>query len=1158
MASSTLAVSTDSNQMAVRVYGMKEVVEQQSCVASINNGDVPSCPYPGLLAFQEQDSPFYYGREEIQHKLLRAITSGSFVSLIGAAGYGKSSLLHAALIPAVRLAHPDWLVITCQPSKQPYLGLAQTLIGLLHEGKSTDYQTEVQTTAQQLVQGTLSLIQLSRAILKMRPKAQRLLLVLDHVESLYTTGMTNESRRCFLAELLATRRAINAQNRVPLSVVMALRAELMGQALSDSYMTELLQDSDIKLGPMSDADLLKAISLPADVVGSRLEPELVQYLVDSLHQRPDWLYLVQHALRTMWPRQQNGLLTRTALVELGGLENTLTASISRFYNRLDAWQKQKVGQLFDQLACSVTGERPHDDDAGRSPVDQHLLMEMHEIGLLSGVPGAYRLAREEVAQAWLKLGFSDTPKRPSPHHQSVASEHQQRAALSRHLTAQAELLSQHSNTVQQSAILAIEALRRYPSITANHVLRQALALLPRPMSHWVHPGGVLAIAFSPSGTLLASGGHDGLVHVWDAGTGMQVSSIPHESAVTHVAFSPDEQSLLTVGADGLARIWALLDNKLRTVIHHVQGIRQATYSPDGQSFATAGMDKMVRVWDVRTGREMTYLAHDAPVSDIAFSPDGQCIVSASDDHSVRVWRISDGQQITHTMHRDRVNSVAFSPDSRYIASASSDHTVALWRATNNQQVALITHRGAVNKVAFSRKGKYLATASDDHTAQVWRVADHREVLTVSHAVGVERLAFSEDEQLIVTAARDGTARVWDLMNGKEVACISHDLPITDVAFSPDNRSVATASLDGTARTWLLMGKESVLLRHRDVVASVAFSPDGQLLATASWDHTACIWDAVSYQELARVQHDGNLNVVTFSPDGKLLATASGSYFSTSRDDSARLWDVATKHEVMRMPHDGPVRAVAFHPSGRWVATGSEDHTVRVWEVSGGIETRRVLCDGPVIALSYSIDGHLLACASGVNINLWDDQMNRVAGYLSLPDEVLAMVFSPKGKTMATADASPSVRIWPDPMSTSYIEITHDGPANALAFSADGKYLGVVGADRTVRMYDIASGQEMVRVEHDDILTSLAFSPDGRYLATGCYDSTSRLWLLETQDLISEACQRLTRWLTREEWQLYMGDEPYTTVSGAGMPDEDQHTLPIATQMPEARYRSDYA
>jgi hypothetical protein len=95
---------------------------------------------------------------------------------------------------------------------------------------------------------------------------------------------------------------------------------------------------------------------------------------------------------------------------------------------------------------------------------------------------------------------------------------------------------------------------------------------------------------------------------------------------------------------------------------------------------------------------------------------------------------------------------------------------------------------------------------------------------------------------------------------------------------------------------------------------------------------------------------------------------------------------------------------------------------------------------------------------------------------------------------------------------------------AVAFSPDGRWLAT-GSDGA-RVWEAATGQEVIWMAREKQVGSVAFSPDGRWLATGSNDRTARVWLLWPEDLIAEACSRLTRNLTYEEWQYHIGNEPY--------------------------------
>ena len=103
---------------------------------------------------------------------------------------------------------------------------------------------------------------------------------------------------------------------------------------------------------------------------------------------------------------------------------------------------------------------------------------------------------------------------------------------------------------------------------------------------------------------------------------------------------------------------------------------------------------------------------------------------------------------------------------------------------------------------------------------------------------------------------------------------------------------------------------------------------------------------------------------------------------------------------------------------------------------------------------------------------------------------------------------------------------HEGQVRAVTLSPDGRWVASVSFDGTVRVWEAATGEEVARMVHEWTVLAVAFSPDGRWVASGSADHTVRVWLWRPEDLIAEACTRLPRNLTQEEWRRYMGDIPY--------------------------------
>ena len=364
------------------------------------------------------------------------------------------------------------------------------------------------------------------------------------------------------------------------------------------------------------------------------------------------------------------------------------------------------------------------------------------------------------------------------------------------------------------------------------------------------------------------------------------------------------------------------------------------------------------------------------------------------------------------------------------------------------------------------------------------------------------------------ALRSGLRFLPDFISG-----ITHDDGVWAVAFSPDGKYLATASSDDTGRLWDgTTGREVARLNHDDQVSAVAFSPDGKYLATASWDKTARVWDGTTGREIARLNHDDAVNTVAFSPDGKYIATASA-------DFTGRLWDGSTGREIARLNHYKDVYAVAFSPDGKYLATASFDKTARVWDGSTGTEVARLSHDNQVNAVAFSPDGKYLATASSDDTGrVWDRSTGTEVARLNHNDQVWAVAFSADGKYLATASWDDTAQVWDAMTGTEVARLNHDEKVNTVAFSRDGKYLATASWDKTARVWDAMTGTEVARLNHNDQVYAVAFSRDGKYLATASRDNTAQIHFLKPEALINEACRRLSRNLTAQEWQRYVNME----------------------------------
>jgi WD40 repeat protein len=279
---------------------------------------------------------------------------------------------------------------------------------------------------------------------------------------------------------------------------------------------------------------------------------------------------------------------------------------------------------------------------------------------------------------------------------------------------------------------------------------------------------IVTIAYSPDGRYIATGANN-QIRLWDAQTGVQITTRNHLFAVTSVTFSSDSTMLATTGDDAVVYIWSAPDFERIALLAPPEDkkrkINAFDFSPDGKRGVGGTDSDDAYVWDMATGEILvTFAPHTHWVQGADWSPDGQLIATGAFDSLVYIWDANTGE-VRHTLqgHSDRVLGVAWSPDGRYVASSSEDNTVRIWDANTGETLQILAgHTFWVKSVAWSPDGTKLVSTSLDQTARVWDTTTWQTVRVYQgHAGTVNDAAFSPDGKLIVTGSADHTALIWD-------------------------------------------------------------------------------------------------------------------------------------------------------------------------------------------------------------------------------------------------------------------------------------------------------------------------------------------------------------------------------------------------------------
>jgi len=560
-----------------------------------------------------------------------------------------------------------------------------------------------------------------------------------------------------------------------------------------------------------------------------------------------------------------------------------------------------------------------------------------------------------------------------------------------------------------------------------------------------HPEIVTAVAFSPDGTRVVTGGFNGTpgapgylpeAAVWNAADATVARTfVGHALGVTSVRFSPDGRKVLTGSSDNTAKLWdASAGSLLRTFSGHTGAVNSVAFSPDGRKVLTGSSDNTAKLWDASTGSLLrTFFGHTYYVYSVAFSPDGKKVLTGSGDNTAKLWDASNGSLLrTFFGHTGAINSVAFSPDGTKVLTGSDDKRAKLWDATSATVTRTFSgHTARVICVAFSPDGNRVFTASQDNLANLWNASD---ATVVGRFVGHRRIiftaAFSPDGTRVLTGAHDERARLWDTATGAWIREFFHGGGqwVSGVAFSCDGKQILTGGYEGKAKLWDATGEFRREFNHGNWCRAVAFSPDGtKVLTSGVYPLAVRLW-RISDGTLIReyVGHTGPVNSISFSPDGLMVLTASD-------DMTAKLWDAATTALIRTFSgHTAAVKSAKFSPYGTRIVTASADRTARQWSVSDGTQlTTFSGHTGLVLSAEFSPDGtRILTGSSDRTLRIWVAADGRLLKPLSLETaSVSCVAVHPDGTKVVTGSQDGTAWLWPATVNTANKVILVSGGGN---------------------------------------------------------------------------------------------------------------------------------
>ncbi|GCA68685.1 hypothetical protein MiYa_00200 [Microcystis aeruginosa NIES-2519] len=320
---------------------------EEARIAPADSADVADdklpCPYRGLFHFGPGDAEYFFGRKSFIKTLFQATQTRNFIPLLGASGSGKSSVVFAGLVPKLQ-QEGHWQFTHFRPGSDPFHALALALVPLYTTNlNETERLAQARQLANHLRDGDIPLADVVAQIQQNYP-SERVLVIADQFEELYTLCPDETIRRNFLDKLTTS-----PFERVGMVLVLTMRADFLGNALSYRPFADVLQNTDLKLGPMNREELTEVIEKPAQKLGVTLEAGLVKRILDDVESEPGNLPLLEFALTELWQRRQGKELTHLAYTEIGEVQGALARHANEEYDKLSEAQRKEVRRIFIQL-----------------------------------------------------------------------------------------------------------------------------------------------------------------------------------------------------------------------------------------------------------------------------------------------------------------------------------------------------------------------------------------------------------------------------------------------------------------------------------------------------------------------------------------------------------------------------------------------------------------------------------------------------------------------------------------------------------------------------------------------------------------------------------------------------------------------------------------
>lgn len=982
------------------------------------------CPYVGLDAFRESHRNRFFGRRRLLETLLERIGDHRLLAVVGPSGSGKSSLVLGGLLPALKAgalpASQQWHYVPAMvPGSDPLANLARAL-----RPASVTSDSWVKGISAGALHDPTCLTKVVRALTK-----QPVVLVVDQFEEVFTLCANAHVREAFINNLLVLATVAGPRH----TVILTMRSDFESFVARVPHLQARFEQGQVRVTPMSAGELREAIEEPARQVGLKIEPRVVDALVNDIIGEPAALPLLQFTLLKLWEQRDHNRVTWEAYQRVGGGRLALARSADAFYNSLTPEQQRAVRRMLMRMVRPAEGleftsnrvrrsqlyqgsEAAYRIDEVLGKLVQARLVRMTEADrpedtqvevahealvrnwptLVDWLEAERDALRERqrltlAAENWKARGedpeallrgatLSDALRLPTEHLGQLEREFL-RASLREKLRVEQEQEAARQREIAQARALAEEQrLRAEEQAQRAKIERKRAEERARAARRLRWAALALGVALIVAAVAAIYAFRNATV-------------ADQQRIVAEHAGATSQANTISLGtAEARARAAGIDANHARETAEIAQQTAQAKAQTSG----------MAKVQAEATAHAIATAKAQADSSRAQAEAAAAQARTAEADNAARanaLQQTTTAQAIFANTLQQTAEAQRQTLQSQLDAGKLVDKAMQALNADNTEHALQL----AIAASTFSKEQK---------VEDALQAAITQSTPAIRHGRNIASISWSPDNQHLVSVGTDMTVRIWDTSRQQMSLFGGHSAQITDAVWSPDGSRIVSTDTDGYAIVWeAATGKELTrFIRHTEAVRSASWSPDSRLIVSIGDDNVLRIWEAMSGRQVNSVPNvPADITETAWKPDGKLFVVA-------TRSDAV-IYDADGNKIATLSDHNGPVRSAAWNPNSKTIATASDDGTVKIWDAkSGQLQTTVHASDsGGVNSARWYPSGNYLVTAGDDHVaRIWDMKdvaQPRQLATLNPGGTPVMAAWNANGLRLATASSDGSIRIY---------------------------------------------------------------------------------------------------------------------------------------------------